>query len=281
VTASVQWLHLGAEDTLIASDTGAWVQHATLGGRPFAGDMSDSIPATLESTRHLLDGAIGAAERMFPRVQGLPMTPHRYAWWMVSEWYAAHHTVPLLLEVADRFTALDRPDLAEFAVQKYEEERGHDELALNDLRMLSYDAEAAVSGVPPDPFVVELVEYARQSAGGDQPVEFLGHVYERERQTTRLGGDFFAALDAALGRDAPKSFLRTHAIDFDIGHVEEAVSFIASLPASDRTAAARGCFRTSQIRHVSPQGYPSESELEHRLSPFETPSAHQPQGDQP
>jgi heme oxygenase-like protein len=279
---SVQWLYLGAEETLIASSTGAWIQRAALGRRPFAGDMSDSVPATVESTRHLLDGAIAAAEKAIPRVQGPPMSRWRWAWSLVNQWYGAHHSLPLFLEVADRFTAIDRPDLAEFAVEKYEEERGHDELPLNDLRMLSYDAEAAVSEVTPDPGVVELVEYAHQCVRGDQPVEFLGHIYALERQMIRLDSGFFAALDAALGCDrAPASFLRSHANDLDIGHVEEAVSFITGLPASDRTAVARSCYRTTQIRHVSlPGRYPSESELESRLSRFQTAFAHQPQGEQ-
>ena len=279
---SVQWLHLGTEETLIASSTGAWIQPAALGRRPFAGDMSDSVPATVESTRHLLDGAIAAAERAIPRVQGPPMTARRWAWSLVNQWYGAHHGLPLFLEVADRFIAVDRPDLAEFAVQKYDEESGHDQLPLNDLRMLGYDADAAVSEVAPDPGVVELVEYARRSVRGDQPVEFLGHIYALERQMIRLDSDFFAALDAAFGRDdVPASFLRSHANDLDIGHVEEAVSFIARLPASDRTAVARGCYRTTEIRHVSlPGRYPSESDLESRLSRFQTAFAHQPQGEQ-
>jgi hypothetical protein len=278
----VQWMHLGPEETLIASSKGAWIQRAELGRRPFAGDMSDAIPATVESTRHLLDGAIAAAEQAIPPVQGPPMTPRRWAWSLVSQWYGAHHTLPLFIEVADRFTALDRPDLAEFAVQKYEEERGHDQLPLADLRMLSYDAEAAISEVPPDPGVVEFVEYARRCVRGDQPVEFLGHIYALERQMLRLSSEFFAALDAALGREgAPASFLRSHATDLDIGHVKEAVSFITGLPATDRTAAARGCYRTTQIRHASlPGRSPSESELENRLSRFQTAYAHQPQGGQ-
>jgi hypothetical protein len=279
---SVQWMHLGPEETLIASNRGAWIQRAALGRRPFAGDMSDSIPATIESTRHLLDGAIAAAEEAIPRVQGARMTPRRWAWSLVNQWYGAHYTLSLFPEAIDRFTALDRPELAEFAVQKYEEERGHDELPLDDLRRLCYDAEAAVSEVPPDPGVVELVEYARRCVRGDQPVEFLGHIYALERQMIRLDGDFFAALDAALGRDgAPASFLRSHANELDIGHVEEAVSFITGLPASERTAVARGCYRTTEIRHISlPGRYPTESELESRLSRFGTVSAHQPEGGQ-
>lgn len=274
----MQWLHLGTEETLIASSTQAWIQRAALGRRAFAGDMPDSVPATVESTRHLLDGAIAAAEQAAASLQGPPMTTRRWAWSLVNQWYGAHHTLPLFLEVADRFTAADRPDLARFAVQKHEEEWGHDQLPLNDLRALSYDAEAAVSEVTPDPGVVELVEYARGCVRGDQPVEFLGHIYALERQMIRLDSDFFGALDAALGRDAaPASFLRSHANDLDIGHVEEAVSFVTRLSASDRTAVARGCYLTTQIRHVSlPGRYPSERDLESRLSRFQTAFANQP-----
>lgn len=280
---AVQWLHLGAEETLIASSKAAWIQHAVLGRRPFAGEMSDSVPVCVESTRHLLDGAIAAAERAIPPVQGPPMTARRWAWSLVNQWYCAHHGLPLFLEAADRFAADDRPDLAEFAVQKYEEERGHDRLPLNDLRMLSYDAEHAVSAVEPDPGAVELVEHGRRCVRGGHPVEFLGHIYALERQMIRLDSDFFAALDSAVGcNGVPASFLRSHANDLDISHVEEAVSFIARLPASDRTAVARGCYRTTQIRHVSVPGrYPSERELDSRLSRFQAAPAHQPQGGQP
>lgn len=275
---SVQWLYLGEDEALIASSTAAWVQRAALGRRPFAGDMSDSVPAGIESTRHLLDGAIAAAEQAIPHVQGPPMSPRRWAWSLVNQWYGAHFSLSLLLEVIDRFTAIGRRDLAEFAVHRYEEERGHDELPLNDLGMLSYDAEAVIREVTPDPGVVELIEYARRCVGGEEPVEFLGYVYALERHMVRLDSGFFAALDAALGQGrAPASFLRSHASDLDIGHVEDAVSFISGLPANDRTAVARSCYRTTQIRHVSlPGRYPSEAELESRLSRFQTAFAHQP-----
>jgi hypothetical protein len=281
---SVQWLNLGAEDTLVASGTAAWIQRAALGIRPFAGDMSDSIPATVESTRHLLDGAIAAAEHAIPRVQGPPMSRRRWAWSLVNQWYGSHHTLPLLPEVVERFTAMDRPDLAAFAAEKYDEERGHDELPLNDLRALGFDAEATVREVTPDPGIVELVEYARRCVRGAEPVEFFGHVYAIERQMLRMDSGFFTALDEALGCDqAPASFLRSHASDLDIPHVEEAIAFFAGLPASDRTAIARGCFRTSEIRHVAlPGRYPSEADLESRLARFETTTfAHQPEGEQP
>jgi hypothetical protein len=267
---SVQWLHLGAEETLIASNAGPWTQRAVLGRLPFAGDMSDAVPATVETTRALLDGAIAAAEQDVGREPGPPMSERRWAWSLVNQWYGSHHSIPLFLEVADRFTAMGRSDLARFALHKHEQERGHDQLPLNDLRMLSYEAEAAVREVKPDPGVRQLVDYARACVRGPEPVEFLGHIYALERQMLRLDSKFFGALDTALGRErAPASFLRSHATDLDIEHVEEAVSFVAGLPASDRTAIARGCYRTTQIRHVSlPGRYPSETELESWLARF-------------
>jgi hypothetical protein len=269
---SVQWLHLGADDTLIASSSGAWIQRAVFGRRAFAGEMSDSVAATVDTTRQLLDGAIAAGEQGIAREQGPPMTERRWAWSLVNQWYGSHHSIPLLLEVGDRFTAMNRPDLAEFATHKHKEERGHDQLPLNDLRMLGYDADAAVLEVTPDPGIVELVDYARRCVRGDQPAEFLGYVYAVERQMLRLDADFFATLDAALGRGhAPAAFLRSHATDLDVAHVEEAVSFVAGLPASDRSAVARGCYRTTLIRHASlPGRYPTEIELERRLSRFRT-----------
>jgi hypothetical protein len=72
-----------------------------------------------------------------------------------------------------------------------------------------------------------------------------------------------AGVDAASG-------LRSHATDLDHGHIEEGLTFFASLPAGDRTRIALACRRTMQILKTPlPGQYPSESELGQRLSRFE------------
>jgi hypothetical protein len=260
----VQWLHLGAGEMLVASNECAWIEQPELGSPWFAGPMPDSLPPTVQSTRQLLDGAIAAAERAAPRPEIPPPSPRRWAWNLVSQWHCAHHSVALLPGVIERFAAVGRQDLARFACLKLEEELGHDQLPLDDLRALGYNAEAVVDRTRPSPEVVAALQYARSCVGGEHPVEFFGYVYVLERRVLRLSDEWFAALDAVLppGVEAA-SGVRAHATDFDVEHVAEAVSFIAGLPADDRTRIAAGCYRTTDILCAPRSGqHPSEAQLQ-------------------
>jgi hypothetical protein len=274
-----QWAHLGADGVLVASSRGAWIQEpgfvGMLGPLGLVGPMPDSLPATEETTRQLLDGAIAAAERAAPHVQEPPITALRWAWNLVSQWHCAHHSVALLPDLIERFEAGERPDLVQFARQKREEERGHDQFAIDDLQALGYDAEALVRHVPPAPTVTAGLNYARRCVHGDQPVEFLGYAYALERRVLNLKGDWLARLDAVLppGVDAA-SGVRMHVNELDTEHVDEAIAFFAGLPSADRTAIAVGCYRTTQICCAwSPDQIPSSAELEGRLSRFQLANA--------
>jgi hypothetical protein len=251
--------------------------------------MPDWSATTPEAMRQLLDGVIAAAEREVPRVQGPPMTARRWAWHLVGQWYCAHHSIDLLGEVVERLRAIGRSDLAEYAAQKYDEEQGHDQFPLDDLRALGYDAEVVVRDVAPEPAIVALIEFARSCVRSEEPAEFLGYIYALERQMLRLSAEWFAALDAAFAPEAaPASFLRTHATDLDIEHVREGASFFAGLSGIDRTRIALGCYRTTQVRNDPQWGrYPSEDELQDRLSRFQTvdvrsggPRDHPPEGEE-
>jgi hypothetical protein len=285
---SVQWVHLPGGGTLVASTRGAWIQQPTLASLGLLGPMTDSLPATPETTGHLLDGAIAAAEREAPDLGAPTMTATRWAWHLVAQWYCAHHSVALLPEVTQRYEAAGRRDLAEFAVRKLEEEQGHDRFPVTDLRALGYDAEAAVRHVPTVPSVKAGVDYARACARGEHPAEFLGYVYALERRVIRITDDWLIALDAVLppGVDAA-SGIRLHVGEFDVDHVAEAVIFVAGLPADDRTLIAQSCHRTTEILcDTYPGQHPSDAELERLLSPFRreqgksrTPAALERQGD--
>ncbi len=277
-----QWAHLGAGEVLVATDAGAWIEEPEFGVLGLGGPMADSLPASAESTRHLLDGAIAAAELTAPPAQEPPITAVRWAWHLVSQWHCAHHSVSLLPDLIDRYEATARPDLAAFARRKLAEEQGHDEMPLADLRALGYDAEALVQAVAPHPTVTAGLDYAHNCAHSDEPAEFLGYVYALERRVLRLSGEWFAALEAALppGVEAT-SCVRLHAGELDPAHVEAAIAFVAGLPAADRTAVAIGCYRTTQICCAElPGGVPCEAELERRLSPFRDPQPGHNQGDE-
>jgi hypothetical protein len=266
---AVQWVRLREGEILVASSRGAWIHQPELGAVGLSGPMPDSLPATHETTRHLLDGAIAAAERVAPRPQMPPMSARRWAWDLAGQWYGAHHSVALLPELIERYEAAGRYELAAFARQKLEEEQGHDELPLADLRALGYDAQALVQAVPAPRWVVAGLGYALDCVRGEHPVEFLGYVYALERRVLRFTDDWFIALEAVLpcGVEAA-SGLRAHATEFDAEHVNDAIAFFTSLSAGDRTRIAIGAYRTTQISCAGFAGqHPSEAELGRWLLP--------------
>lgn len=267
---TVQWVQLGEGQTLVASERGAWIQRAELGAMTLTGPMPTGHPATLETTRHLLDGALAAGEMNARPESAPPLTPMRWAWHLVGQWYCAHHSVALLPELVARCEASGERDLAEFAAVKLEEERGHDLLPLADLAALGYDAEALVTGVGPAPSVAAVVEYARSCARGAEPAEFLGYVYALERRVLFWDERLLGSVRAVLPSDVDAlSGIRAHVEEFDTGHVEEALAFITELPARHRSAIALGCHRTAQVLSAGwPGEHPSEAQLTAWLTPF-------------
>ena len=278
---SVQWAHLGVNGVLVASSRGAWLQQSglstlgTLGALGLSGPMPDNQPATEETTRQLLDGAIAAAERAAPGIEEPPLTPRRWAWHLVSQWHCAHHSLAVWPYIIERFEAMARRDLAGFARQKLEDEQGHDQYALDDLTALGYDAEAAVREIRPAPTVTAALQYARLCVEGETPVELLGYMYALERRVLNLDGEWLKDLAAILppGVDAA-SGVRIHSSDLDLEHVDEGIAFFTRLPAPDRTAVAVGCYRTTEICCAwSQDQIPTDAELEGCFPRFEIANA--------
>jgi hypothetical protein len=234
------------------------------------GLMPSSLKGTVATTRHLLDGAIAAAERRSPVTELPPLTKTGWALQLVDQWYVAHHSVALLPLAVSRYEAICRPDLARFAQAKLLEEAGHDLLPLNDLRALGYEPRAVVERVPPGSMARALVEYARESIAGRHPVRFVGYVYALERRVIRITEPMLGALETALGARAA-SGVRAHAADFDRGHVEKLLKFVAGLPARDRTEIVLGCHATAAIccTTVDPaQTAEREQRLTHLTNPI-------------
>jgi len=273
---AVQWVHLRADQVLVATEQGAWLQPPAFGLLPFAGPMPEGLPATRTTMSNLLDGAIVAAERAAGANAPPPMTAARWAWDLVTQWYCAHHSVALLVEAVECFEQLGRSDLISFARHRLEEERGHDQFPLRDLRALGYDAEALAHEVGPAPRAIALIDYARASVRGEHPVEFLGYLHSQERHVLRVTPSWFAELRATLGGVQADSGLRAHATELDVKHVEETVDFFICLPAGDRTRIALACYRTTLVRNTQPAAPdPSDTELASRLSAFSDGSANE------
>lgn len=275
-SVTAQWVQLGGGETLVASHQGAWVQAPQPAAFALWGSMPRSLLATLETTRHLLDGAIAAAARAAAPSQSPPLTAGTWALHLVDQWYTAHHSVALLPVAIERFESMRRPELARFARRKLEEEAGHDRLPLNDLGALGYDAEAAVKEVPPGRIADALVKYAQGCVYGPCPVSFFGYVYALERRVIGITEQMLSDLAGVLpsGVDAA-SGVRAHAVEFDLEHVEELVHFIAGLPADDRTEIALACRDTTAkcCAAVAPADELGDLERERLLWRFRNPTA--------
>src|SRR5205085_11414147 len=133
-----------------------------------------------------------------------------------------------------------------------------------------YDAVSLVRDVGPPPAPKAAIELARGCVRGEHPVEFFGYVYSLERRVIRIPQAWLTELAAVLppGIDAA-SAIRLHAAALDRRHVEDAVRFVASLPADERTRIAQTCYRTAHIScSAFPAATPSHPELETRLAEY-------------
>jgi hypothetical protein len=146
--AALQWGALAPGVVVVATGDRAWLHRPLAIGDPFAEPMAG--PATAESTRHPLDGAWAVARRaLSPAPAGAALTPVRWAWRLAWQYHTSHATPILLTEAKERFRALGRDELVECCARQVDEETGHDELALRDLRALGYHAESVVEAFRP------------------------------------------------------------------------------------------------------------------------------------
>jgi len=268
-SVTVEWACLTPGLVVAATPERAWLH------RPDACDPDDPFarpmegPGSLPTTRRLLEGALGAAQQSVPATGARPrMTPARWAWRLASYYQTTHATPTLMAEAQRRFAAAGRRELAEYAALKVEDEGGHDDLALRDLRALGYDAEALVAAHQP-PTAARLVEYFTALVRADDPAGCVGYAYALERLAIATGRDYIRQVEAALppGVYATRC-LRVHSsLGADVSHVEDAVSVTARLPAADRIRIAQAAYETSRLCCAVPKGgHIPEEVLQKRLA---------------
>jgi hypothetical protein len=253
---TIEWATLESGRLLVATASRAWVE-----------DHDDDVPGvmtgagTLETTRKLLDGAVGAAFADRRDVPGL--TPTRWAWRLAGMYHLTHHTPALMREAAGRFGAQGREALAAWAEQKAREEGGHDRLALRDLEDLGYDASRVVRTLVP-PVAARLVELFTTTATATDPIGCVGYAYALERLATTVHADDVARVDAMLppGMRATRC-LRMHSLlGGDPHHVDETVAMVAGLSGRERTAVAQTCHRAARLCFAEPaEGYAPDAEI--------------------
>lgn len=147
-----------------------------------------------------------AAER--GRLQALPVirdalagrvTLAEYRRFLGEAYHHVKHTVPLLMACGARLP--ERLEWLRGAVAEYiEEEYGHHEWILDDIRACGGDAEAVRKGQPSAATEL-MVAYAYDTIARGNPVGFFGMVLVLEGTSTALALNAAAALSEHLGVD--------------------------------------------------------------------------------
>lgn len=268
----VEWARLDAERILVARPDRAWVHRVVGPGDPFAAPMPEGTPGSLETTRRLLDGAVGAGVRRARALGGPevpPLTPLRWAWRLLGLYTTTSATPPLLAEVEERFEAAGRAVLAAWACEKGRDETGHERLALKDLRALGYRPE--IVAVRPEPAASLVRYFTAQVRDEVDPVGALGYAHGLERLALLRDRAYVERVRAILpaGVDATRC-LRVHSgAGSDAGHVEDNIVAAARLSAKERARVAVACYETAVLCCARPPGgVPSELALEELLDPW-------------
>jgi pyrroloquinoline quinone (PQQ) biosynthesis protein C len=146
------------------------------------------------------------------------MTLGQYTAFLEQAYHHVKHTLPLLMACGSRLPG--RLEWLRTAVAHYiEEETGHQEWILDDLRACGADAEAVRHGRPG--LATELmVSYAYDTIHRGNPVGFFGMVQVLEGTSIDLASRAADAIQKGLGLpDAAFTYLRSHGA-LDIGHVQ-------------------------------------------------------------
>lgn len=145
---------------------------------------------------------------------GLPS----YTAFLTQAYHHVKHTVPLLMLCGSRLP--ERLEWLRAAVGEYvNEEMGHQEWILDDLRACGVDAEAVRHGRPA-PETELMVAYAYDTVQRGNPVGFFGMVLVLEGTSIRLATDAATAIQAALALpDQAFRYLSSHGA-LDVGHME-------------------------------------------------------------
>ena len=168
-----------------------------------AGFFDELIAATEASRKVFLEipqlqhGARGAISRS------------TYIAFLAQAYHHVKHTVPLLMACGSRLD--ESLEWLRAAVGDYiQEEMGHQEWILDDIRASGGDAEAVRNGVP-DPATELMVAYAYDSVQRNNPVGFFGMVLVLEGTSVQLATSAADALQQALGLpDQAFRYLRSH-----------------------------------------------------------------------
>ena len=177
-----------------------------------------------------------------------PYTLPRYLRWLAGNCVFAGQTPGLFRRAAARFEALGRPDLAEFACKKAEEEDGHADLAYRDIEALGLPAAETIRLIRPpsaDAFAARFRSYVESS----EPIALFGFSYCLERMALARDEDFVRNVQAICPPQTRAiRFLKVHSsIGSDSAHVHEQLAFFETLGGAALANVARAAFETAEM----------------------------------
>ncbi len=265
----LEWAQIALGKVVVANSERAWLYQPQSSDDRFARPME--CDGSFATTKKLLDTAIAAAKVAVKSDSRPPaLTPTRWVWRLAGAYHLTSTVPQLLKDAAIGFAANSRSNLKSWALEKVEEETGHDRLALLDIQSLGYDAEAVVAELKP-PAAIALLDYFTRSVQDDDPIDGVGYAYTMERLSLGIEKDYIEKVESLFSPEINATrCLRVHsAIGADAGHAHENVELVAELSAAERTRIARACYETAlMLFSPPPEGYISDDELQAILEPL-------------
>ncbi len=246
-----EWVNVTGDISIIARESGEVWFHTPDGTKegidPFATPMMGA--GAVGSTVGLLDGAInlgfaGIEERLArpdPTLVG-------YIVALVGAYHTSVDTPRNLQCAAARFNELGRPEVAAYLEERAREETGHDRLALKDLRALGVPGERLVASFIPEG-IKPLCKRFDDLCVQDYPIGCIGYSYCLERIAALKQETDIEKVRAICPDDVDATrFLRSHSsVGSEATHVEETITFVASLPANDRIRVVQETYESALI----------------------------------
>lgn len=265
-----EWVQIAPGKVVVATVERAWLYKPRSSSDRFAQPMEGA--GSFATTRRLLDTAIAAAKCAVKSKSRPPaLTSTRWIWRLAGAYHMTYSVPDLMKEAARGFAANGCFELETWALEKAEEERGHDLLALKDIQSLGYDAKAVVQTLVP-PAAKALMDYFSRSVQDNNPIDCVGYTYTMERLSLNIGEDYIQKVEDLIPPqiDATRC-LRVHSsVGADQGHADENVSVIAKLTSTERTRIARACYETALMFFSPPPGdYITDEELLEILQPLQ------------
>jgi thiaminase len=140
-----------------------------------------------------------------------------YIAFLVQAYHHVKHTSPLLMACGSRLPA-EKEWLRSAIAEYIEEENGHQEWILNDLRACGVDPEIHRYGTP-NPATELMVSYAYDTIARGNPAGFFGMVLVLEGTSVQLATQAAGKIASALNLPAQAfSYLTSHG-SLDISHM--------------------------------------------------------------